>query len=257
MSWSNDQVSLLIEQYQQHECLYFVQHRDYHNKNRRNAALQQICEKMNQIRPNTSIHEIQKKWNGIRNTYASERRKSIASSRSGAGSEDIYIPSLWYYEKLVFLNEHLNIRKSVSSYATEESENYLTDSPTSLLEGEYELQPQGELHLIRSGSPVPNDDNVYVGETATCRSARKKYKKDDRNPSRNHNVDVTEKASKALDKLTTAVSSVLGTSTEDPDEVYAKYICSRIGAIQSRKRKLKLQHHIETLIFNAEIEEAE
>ncbi|KAF5306694.1 hypothetical protein FQR65_LT07249 [Abscondita terminalis] len=92
-----------------------------HNKHQRSAALQSICANLNEIRPNTVENEVLKKWNGL-HTYCAERRKYIESSRSGAGEDEIAKPSLWYYNKMLFLNEHLQVRKSTSSYCAPEVE---------------------------------------------------------------------------------------------------------------------------------------
>lgn len=52
MSWSSDQISLLIDEYRKHPVLYFVKHKDYHNKMLRGHALQKVMETLRVIRLN-------------------------------------------------------------------------------------------------------------------------------------------------------------------------------------------------------------
>ncbi|KAL4709876.1 hypothetical protein ACJJTC_003839 [Scirpophaga incertulas] len=39
----------------------------------------------------------------MRSTYLKEVKKVNASKHTGAGSQDIYVPSLWYFDNLSFL----------------------------------------------------------------------------------------------------------------------------------------------------------
>ncbi|PIO10917.1 hypothetical protein AB205_0027920, partial [Aquarana catesbeiana] len=52
---------------------------------------------------------------GLRSTYLRERKKVTDSQRSGAAADDIYVPRLWYYERLRFLSDHTEVRKSLST----------------------------------------------------------------------------------------------------------------------------------------------
>ncbi|CAG9840701.1 unnamed protein product [Diabrotica balteata] len=95
--------------------------------------------------------DIQKKWNGIRNTYSAERRKILDSQKSGAGVSEIYVPKLWYHHKLQFLNEYLTTRKPVSSFEINEGASTSSqDVGTSSQDVEYEL---GDDDML---SPLPN-----------------------------------------------------------------------------------------------------
>lgn len=54
MSWSRDQISVLINRYQEHPVLYDTKHMLYHNKGVRSDALQQMMNDICKIRPNTT-----------------------------------------------------------------------------------------------------------------------------------------------------------------------------------------------------------
>ncbi|KAL1516370.1 hypothetical protein ABEB36_000289 [Hypothenemus hampei] len=119
MSWTNEQIVVLIESYKKHQCLYEVKNKNYHNKHIRNLALQEILQNVKKIRSHTSYAEIQKKFQGLRSTYAIERRTVLQSLRSGIGEDEVYKPGLWYYPKMDFLHDHMNIRKGISNFNVE------------------------------------------------------------------------------------------------------------------------------------------
>lgn len=79
MSWSNEQISLLINLYKNYPCLYVMKNKDYHNRKLRNSALQKIAEGLKHLRPKTIEAEVQKKFMGLRTTYSSERKKVLES----------------------------------------------------------------------------------------------------------------------------------------------------------------------------------
>uniref|UniRef100_A0A6P7HB35 Uncharacterized protein LOC114348529 n=1 Tax=Diabrotica virgifera virgifera TaxID=50390 RepID=A0A6P7HB35_DIAVI len=143
MSWSTDSIILLIEGYESNPCLFNVKHMDYHNKHKRNVALNNLSEMLGK-----TISDIQKKWNGIRNTYSAERRKVLDSQKSGAGVSEIYVPKLWYHDRLKFLNEYLTTRKPVSSF--EINEGASTSNSSQDVDMVYEVGDDGFL------SPLPN-----------------------------------------------------------------------------------------------------
>lgn len=91
MSWSAEQVSKLIEEYEKNVILYDTKSPKYHNKCLRQRAIESIKYALQVSRPGVTEVDIQKKINGIRNTYASERRKYIESTKSGAGTDEVNI----------------------------------------------------------------------------------------------------------------------------------------------------------------------
>jgi len=84
-SWTQNQIEALIDSYELHPSLYAVKHKDYHNKYKRNMALEEIVKKLNMLRLGTAIQDINKKIQGLRNTYSVERKKVLEATRSGMG----------------------------------------------------------------------------------------------------------------------------------------------------------------------------
>ncbi|KAK3885443.1 hypothetical protein Pcinc_010358 [Petrolisthes cinctipes] len=64
-----------------------------------------------------------KKINIFRSNYRRELKKVLGSEKSGAGTDDLYIPSLWYYKHLTFLRNQENQEVGVSSIEKEDEEN--------------------------------------------------------------------------------------------------------------------------------------
>lgn len=89
MSWSREQVEILLEEYEKFPCLYAIQSPLYKNKHARLDALEKIQEALRIVKPNISIIDIKAKLNGLRNTFFAEKKKTEASLRSGSGTDDV------------------------------------------------------------------------------------------------------------------------------------------------------------------------
>lgn len=68
------------------------------------------------VEPAATRDTVKKKINSIRSSYRKEKKKVDASTRSGAATEDIYEPSLWYFHLLEFLNDQETPRQSTSNF---------------------------------------------------------------------------------------------------------------------------------------------
>ncbi|KAK4316839.1 hypothetical protein Pmani_012039 [Petrolisthes manimaculis] len=56
-----------------------------------------------------------KKINAMRSSFRKEVKKVTSSRRSGAAADDIYLPRLWYYNLLLFLQDQGVGRDSVTN----------------------------------------------------------------------------------------------------------------------------------------------
>ncbi|PIO26004.1 hypothetical protein AB205_0109440, partial [Aquarana catesbeiana] len=56
---------------------------------------------------------IMKNVGSLRSTHRKELQKVHKSLRSGAAAEDVYVPSLWYYNKMRFLEDQIEARESL------------------------------------------------------------------------------------------------------------------------------------------------
>ncbi|KAL1487819.1 hypothetical protein ABEB36_015469 [Hypothenemus hampei] len=88
------------------------------NKNARNKALDEIRTELFKLGLAASIAEIKAKFNNLRTNFLAQHRKYLKSLKSGAGSDDIEKPSLWYYEYMLFVAEHFIPRCSQDSLSS-------------------------------------------------------------------------------------------------------------------------------------------
>ncbi|CAH1105509.1 unnamed protein product [Psylliodes chrysocephalus] len=69
------------------------------------AAYNVLVEKFKEQDNNATIKIVKAKINNLRSGNNKERKKVKGATKSGAGSGNIYEPSLWYYDLFMFLND--------------------------------------------------------------------------------------------------------------------------------------------------------
>ncbi|PIO09487.1 hypothetical protein AB205_0157770 [Aquarana catesbeiana] len=106
---------LFIDKYRELPCLWQVRHPHYNHKQKRQAALEKLLELVTPVVPTATIPYLKNKIGGLRSTYLRECKKVTDSQRSGAAADDIYVPRLWYYERLRFLSDQTEVRESLST----------------------------------------------------------------------------------------------------------------------------------------------
>lgn len=120
---SREFLTEFIEIYKGYPCLWQVKCKDYSNKQKKGVAYEKLIEKLRELDSDANKESVIKKINSIRTCFRKEYRKVIASEKSGAGATDIYVPTLWYYDLLLFLMEQDVPRPSISNVPTERDRN--------------------------------------------------------------------------------------------------------------------------------------
>jgi len=92
-----------IEAYRLLPELWDTENRHYSNRVKKAAAYDNLIEKMKVLEPYASQESAVKKINNLRSTFRKEFKKVNNSKRSGTSVNDLYIPSQWYYNELLFL----------------------------------------------------------------------------------------------------------------------------------------------------------
>ena len=98
-------ISAFIELYRAHTCLWQVTNKDYSNKNKRQAAIDQLVAEAKTMYPRANDTQIKAKIGSLRSTFLRELKKIEGSKRSGAAADDVYVPKLWYFNSLIFLKD--------------------------------------------------------------------------------------------------------------------------------------------------------
>lgn len=104
-----------IELYKSFPCLWKVKSKEYSDRNAKSQAYEILIEKMQTVDSIANRETVVKKINSMRTTYRKELKKVLDSERSGVGADEIYIPHLWYFELLSFLQDQETPRNTVSN----------------------------------------------------------------------------------------------------------------------------------------------
>ncbi|KAL4091947.1 hypothetical protein QTP88_026546 [Uroleucon formosanum] len=126
--------------YRQHTALWKVKSTEYSDRNLKNEAYNVLIEKYKEVDPNADKEIVKKKINSLRTNYQKELKKVKASYKSGSGTDDIYVPPLWYYNELNFLQDQ---------------EVPVDGSSTIILQSEDETQDDGDLSINAQEQNIP------------------------------------------------------------------------------------------------------
>lgn len=109
--WQPPIVLKCLEEYYRHPCLWDVSSTEYKNKDKRQAALDEMASIL-KVTPEilkTKIHS-------IRNSYINEKNKIQRSMKSGARASEVHVPKLtWYTFADSFLGRVIQKRHSKSN----------------------------------------------------------------------------------------------------------------------------------------------
>ncbi|PIO35246.1 hypothetical protein AB205_0216870, partial [Aquarana catesbeiana] len=104
-----------IERYRDMRNLWEVKNTLFRNKPARKASLEKLLQFVKTQVPDADIEFVEKKIGSLRSTYRKELNKVQASMKSGAAAKDVYVPSLWCYNRMWFLEDQIEARESLST----------------------------------------------------------------------------------------------------------------------------------------------
>lgn len=117
LSFSDNQIMLLIELYRENECLWNVKSPEYKNNVKRKGAIANISEKMG-----FTEEIIKKKIASIRSTYLLEKKKIKDSQHTGTGTDDVYHSTLPWFQHMTFLNDVIIARKTLDNLESQQTQ---------------------------------------------------------------------------------------------------------------------------------------
>lgn len=109
---SNEFLTEFIELYKSYPCLWRVKSKEYSDRDKKNLAYDALVHKYKEIDASANREKVTKKINSLRTVYRKELAKVNKSNRSGAGEDEVYKPTLWYFDLLRFINDHETPRES-------------------------------------------------------------------------------------------------------------------------------------------------
>ncbi|XP_063889616.1 uncharacterized protein LOC135116204 [Scylla paramamosain] len=104
-----------IQLYRDFPALWKVKSDEYKNRSLKSECYVKLIDKIREIDLNATRATVTKKINSLRSNYRRELKKVMNSVKSGAGSDDVYKPSLWYFDELAFLRDQELQQEGVSS----------------------------------------------------------------------------------------------------------------------------------------------
>lgn len=84
----------LIEAYKNNPCLWDKSHANFKNLHVKQTAYEDLLVVVQQHDRNATVETVKKKISNLKKTFQNENNKVSKSSRSGAGSSEIYVPKL-------------------------------------------------------------------------------------------------------------------------------------------------------------------
>lgn len=123
--WSKEFMTNFIEEYKSHPCLWKIKAKEYTNKNLKNEAYEKLVNMCKNVFPEANRDFVVKKIQSMRGSFRKELKKVEGSKRSGSSTDDVYTPSLWYFDLFLFTKDQETPTESVSniSYESEEVDN--------------------------------------------------------------------------------------------------------------------------------------
>ncbi|CAJ0957761.1 unnamed protein product [Ranitomeya imitator] len=159
---ANDQkfVWALIDMYRSLPCLWKIKSADYSNRYKKKAVYEKLVALYKEHHPTETVDEniVRKKIQALRTVYKKEINKVEKSMKSGPGTDDVYVPKLWYYDLLVFTpdQEIPHTCQTVTSLCAPSAEEILPESPD-------EHVPLQQLQ-----TPEGNDDETPQSSISPC-----------------------------------------------------------------------------------------
>ncbi|XP_073510767.1 uncharacterized protein [Phyllobates terribilis] len=130
---SEEFVREMIDLYRSLPCLWQIKSTDYCNREKKREAYQQLISLFKRHGPNEKVDEelVKRKIQGLRTVYKKELNRVEKSKKSGTGTDEVYVPTLWYYDLLAFTRDQELPRRMVCTIrqTPEEDPDIRTDSP--------------------------------------------------------------------------------------------------------------------------------
>ncbi|XP_029345231.1 uncharacterized protein LOC100573396 isoform X3 [Acyrthosiphon pisum] len=133
---------------------------------KKNAANEKLLTIYKGLKSNATVDGVKKIINTLKSNYRKELKKINDSKRSGAGSDDIYVPSSWVFEELSFL---MNLEKPVESISSisEETVND-SDGPSEHINLKVLGQDNAVVQFkIKKNTPLKKLMNAYCERTVS------------------------------------------------------------------------------------------
>ncbi|KAJ8953479.1 hypothetical protein NQ318_023600, partial [Aromia moschata] len=239
---SREFLTEFIALYESFPCVWRVKSKEYSDRDKKAEAYERLVEKYKEIDATANRETVVKKINSLRSVYRKELAKVNKSIRSGSGEDEIYKPSLWYFDLLHFLNDQETPRQSRNTM-DENEESAVDEPPEQVEEDVHESSADGG----RSETPAtslseastPHSSNILSRNTSRSHSSTRKRKGV---PNDDGTTDIMKLVGNKLESL----------QAEDAFQVFGKHVANKLRDVPSSQNAIA-QKLISDVLFEAEL----
>ncbi|KAM4031382.1 uncharacterized protein ACNLHF_018848 [Anomaloglossus baeobatrachus] len=171
MSYYNKEefVRELLDLYKSLPCLWKIKSAEYSDRIKKQAAYAPLVELFKKHSGGEAVDAklVKKKIQGLRTVYKKEVNKVEQSKKSGAGTDQVYVSPLWYYNLLEFTRDQELPRRMESSYQLNQDpqtdipiDDIPIDDNTSAVEDTDMVRPQLNENPTTSIEPIVDDNEA-------------------------------------------------------------------------------------------------
>ncbi|KAF5274616.1 hypothetical protein FQA39_LY07228 [Lamprigera yunnana] len=88
---------------------------EYHDRDKKNVAYETLLPEYKGTFPEATQDNVKKNFNSLMTNYRKELKNHFQPVKSGSSTDDIYEPTLWYYDEMVFLQDQDSASDSQSN----------------------------------------------------------------------------------------------------------------------------------------------
>lgn len=112
----------LIDMYRMNPCLWKIKSKNYSNRILRDKAYASLLQYYKTVDDNATIDTLKNKLNNLRSAFRKELKKVNKCKKSGSGSEEQYVPKLWYFKLLLFTADQETPLRPISNDTSDEQD---------------------------------------------------------------------------------------------------------------------------------------
>ncbi|KAG8337730.1 hypothetical protein J6590_015392 [Homalodisca vitripennis] len=223
-----------IALYESFLCIWRVKSKEYNDRDKEAEAYEILANKFREIDVTANRETVVNKINSLRSVYRKELAKINKSISSGAGEDEIYKPSLWYFDLLHFLNDQETPRQSRNTME-ENEDSQIDDPPEQVEEDGHETAVDGG-RSEAVGTPLSGASTSTTSRSHSSTRKRKAATNDD------GTNDVMKLVGKKLESL----------QAEDAFQIFGKHVANKLRDISTSQNNIA-QKLISDVLFKAEL----
>lgn len=265
--WTYESTELLIEIFRSHSLLYDIRHPEYHKRDRKEKAFDDIRDELAENGVYVEIADITSKMTSLKSYFCQERRK-MAASKTAPGGE-IYVSRWKFFPSLEFLGDTMLTRNHYSASDSDAESTPSTESSSQQQKIDAHLRktiikhetPPPPRKQMRDSFDVNNTDIVIVPPCPPATSATTITMTENNNNNNNNirtsNFELIQPPPSNFEQLNHQ-SAAAGISLEKTeDDVFGELIAKKLKRIrdgfEKETLKMKIQLDINNVLFKPNV----